>query len=308
MRVFLNLVLLTYLALTLLNCDDQVVVDPNNCEMDANKFDVIVSYDEYFDTLFVTPYQHTNPNLKYNCTYLWNTGSTDFKIGNPSSRYYTVVVKGPAPLFCRTEKSFLVALPGTCNPSVTDSFGNTYPVVEAGGKCWMAANLICPGKATHVPEEIEWNDLHVNQSQQAAYSWYDNDNSILNKNFGLLYNWNAANSGRICPSGWHVATKNDWLALMDSVRTNGGALKSKSLQDWKLPNTGSESGYGFNVVGAGLRTELGEFLDKKYGTAFWTNEESGLNATAFALYYDSKHFSFMQLPKSTGLSCRCVKD
>ena len=36
----------------------------------------------------------------------------------------------------------------------------------------------------------------------------------MNIGQGILYNWYAVSDGRnICPSGWHVSSDEDWLAM-----------------------------------------------------------------------------------------------
>jgi uncharacterized protein (TIGR02145 family) len=64
-----------------------------------------------------------------------------------------------------------------------------------------------------------------------AYCWFDNN--ISNKNpYGALNNWNAVSTGKLCPSGWHLASDPQWTSLVNYI---GG----KSFTEGKLKETGT---------------------------------------------------------------------
>jgi len=55
------------------------------------------------------------------------------------------------------------------------------------------------------------------------------DTSTQVATFGNLYNFYAVETGELCPSGWHVATKEDFEELISNLGGNsiaGGKLKS----------------------------------------------------------------------------------
>ena len=83
------------------------------------------------------------------------------------------------------DTNVIVAETGT----VTDIEGNVYKTVKIGSQWWMAENL----KTT---KYTDGNPIY-------GYSWYGND--ITNKNiYGALYNWDAVESGKLAPQGWHI--------------------------------------------------------------------------------------------------------
>ena len=84
---------------------------------------------------------------------------------------------------------------------VRDIDGNEYAIVRIGTQQWTGANL----RTTHyndgtpitlLEDQEAW--AQCENSEEAAYCLYDNDatNSEL---YGMLYNWHAANTGKLCP-------------------------------------------------------------------------------------------------------------
>ena len=66
-----------------------------------------------------------------------------------------------------------------------------------------------------VTDETDWAGLST-----PGYCWHNNN--IDNKNtYGALYNWFTVSTGNLCPSGWHVATHDEWTTLVDYLIANG---------------------------------------------------------------------------------------
>ena len=120
-----------------------------------------------------------------------------------------------------------------------------YRTIEIGGKCWFADNLN--------------RTLASKVGQVKCYG----DSEANCETYGRLYNWVAAtqnNAGAgvqgICPTGWHLPTNDEWVAMLQAtggqvnVSGNGRGLKS-TLNYWR-PVT-AESQIGTNKDGfAGL--------------------------------------------------------
>ena len=47
-----------------------------------------------------------------------------------------------------------------------------------------------------------------------GHSWYNNDSL----SYGALYNWYTVNTGKLCPSGWHIPDDVEWAALMQETK------------------------------------------------------------------------------------------
>jgi uncharacterized protein (TIGR02145 family) len=93
-------------------------------------------------------------------------------------------------------------------------------------------------KVTYSPN---WNTLTT-----GAYCNYANNSGII-VSYGRLYNWYAVHDTRnIAPSGWHVATDDEWKALSNYLSVNdGGKLKEAGYAHWFSPNTGATNSSGF---------------------------------------------------------------
>ena len=105
--------------------------------------------------------------------------------------------------------------------------------MRIGTQQWTGANL----RTTHyndgtpitlLEDQEAW--AQCENSEEAAYCLYDNDatNSEL---YGMLYNWHAANTGKLCPEGWHIPSVEEWKTLSDYLGSNAGAML-KSTSGW----------------------------------------------------------------------------
>jgi uncharacterized protein (TIGR02145 family) len=113
-----------------------------------------------------------------------------------------------------------------------DEDGNHYGVVTIGDQVWMQENLKTTTyrNGTSIPNVTgadDWSNLTT-----GAFVWYDNDISWKDS-YGALYNWFAANNANgLCPNGWHVPSRAEWLQLVNYVESQG------------FPNTNATNGAG----------------------------------------------------------------
>ena len=207
---------------------------------------------------------------------------------------------------------------------IADIDGNIYETVTIGNQIWMAENL----KVTHyrngdpipnVTENSDWISLST-----GAYCSYDN-NPVNSETYGFLYNWYAVGDDRnIAPTGWHVATDQEWkelemyLGMSQSEAdrsgwrgTNeGGKLKEEGTIHWESPNNGATNESGFTALPAGARSQYtGEFHTLYTVTPFWTADDVSDRAWNRALYNLNTTISRnANNSKLNGFSVRCVKD
>ena len=129
----------------------------------------------------------------------------------------------------------------------TDIDGNTYKSVTIGTQEWMTENLRTSkySDGTSIPNvtsNSDWESLST-----GAWSHYDNDSSQYEATYGKLYNWYAVETGKLCPTGWHVPTDAEWTVLTDYLTANGHngtegtALKATS--GWNSGGNGTDD-YG----------------------------------------------------------------
>ncbi len=83
----------------------------------------------------------------------------------------------------------------------------------------------------NVTDDAEWIGI-----SSLAYCWYNND--IANKpTYGALYNWYAVNTGKLCPSGWHVPSDDEFMTL---EQTLGMAADQLEVWGWRGTDQGTK--------------------------------------------------------------------
>ena len=217
----------------------------------------------------------------------------------------------------------------SCGTStITDVDRNIYNTVIIGAQCWMKENL----RVTQYNDNtsIQYDNTGGSSGSSAtwvnlsigAYSIYAN-NSGNAAIYGNYYNWYAANgividagspSKNICPTGWHVPSKMEFIGLttlLGGTSIAGGAMKTTGLTYWNTPNTDASNASGFSARGAGYRWSDGNFGGLNDNTYFWCSDEyTSVQGISVELYfqYSSIVFSNPNPNKKSGFPIRCLKD
>lgn len=209
------------------------------------------------------------------------------------------------------EKSNWVIIPGISavnKPTVKDADGNTYDVVKIGTQTWMAENLRTTKYNDGTPiTTFKGADLagpwFANTTGAYTFSSEDISNRIP---YGALYNLFAAQSKKICPTDWHVATTADWTTMIDLLGGNDVAaekLKQTGTINWLAPNVATNSS-GFNAVGGGQKFDgSNTYQHFKEFAEFWRPDGTLL----YILNTEKKIFVSTPAPQY-GFSIRCVKN
>ena len=202
----------------------------------------------------------------------------------------------------------------TTFPKVSDVDGNVYPIVTIGKQVWMSENL----KTTTYNDNISIPITSDNNSWSAlttpAYCWYNNDEPKYKITFGALYNWYAVSSGKLCPSGWHVPSKDEWTSLSTYLGGDdiaGGKLKESGTTHWLSPNTSATNEIGFTALPGGQRTYTGGFDGNGAYCEWWSSTEYGIKIAWFIGIYNISGYLLSGSvgdDKKSGLSVRCVRD
>jgi uncharacterized protein (TIGR02145 family) len=106
---------------------------------------------------------------------------------------------------------------------------NKYRTVKIGDQEWFAENLKTTkyNDGVNIPkvrDEYQWRTLSSGGSCMA---------DEYNKNSDRLYNAYVVTNQKICPSGWHVPTLNDWKTLIEFLGGNDlAAEKLKASISW----------------------------------------------------------------------------
>jgi uncharacterized protein (TIGR02145 family) len=205
-----------------------------------------------------------------------------------------------------------------------DSSNNyIYKEVKIGNQVWMAENLKTTrfNDGTPIPmvtDDTLWNNLKI-----PAYCWcYADPFPPKTTAYGLSYNWYAVNTGKLCPTGWHVPTDAEWETLTDYLGGDSVAGdKLKTADFWVLTNkiTTNESGVMTQIPvsptannESGFTAIPGSYRNSGAGdeSGFWwsSSESDTNNATGRYMSYSSSEVWIFRWSKSLGFSVRCVKD
>jgi uncharacterized protein (TIGR02145 family) len=188
--------------------------------------------------------------------------------------------------------------------------GYTYKTVYIGGKEWLAENLRTTRyndgtEILLVTNAANWSSLNT-----PAYCWYDNNENSYKDTYGALYNWYAVNTGKLAPPGWHVATDEEWTALVDFVGgTDAAGTYLKSKSGWYNGGNGIDY-YGFSAPPGGYRrSDNGNFSISEFYGYWWSATSNDTNtAWRWDMYYSTSAANRNYNDKKYGYSVRCVRD
>jgi uncharacterized protein (TIGR02145 family) len=194
--------------------------------------------------------------------------------------------------------------------TVTDIDGNIYNTVTIDTKVWTKENLRTTryNDGTSIPlvtDATAWSSLLT-----PGYCWYNNDAATYKATYGALYNWYTVNTGKLCPTGWHVPTDTDVWALITYLGGEdvaGGKLKEPGTTHWTSPNTGATNETGFTALPGAVRyTTFGPI--GSYG--YWWSSSDYVTARAWdwCVLKDYTNLNRSANDKFWGCSVRCIKD
>jgi uncharacterized protein (TIGR02145 family) len=220
------------------------------------------------------------------------------------------------------------ATPCPGSPTVTDIDGNVYNTVLIGDQCWMRENLKTTrynngASIPYVYSTNSWSSLTT-----GAYVWNQTSFTWKDK-YGALYNWFAVvDANGLCPTGWHVPTKNEWDILTNYIGGNisvrGTKLKSCRQVDSPLggdciaplhprwdfsANQNGLDDYGFSGLPGGYRNQFGNFTAPGQRGYWWTSSENPPSGVwAVVLKNNTGNVEEESSNKKSGYSIRCLMD
>jgi uncharacterized protein (TIGR02145 family) len=200
--------------------------------------------------------------------------------------------------------------------SVVDIDENIYKTIQIGSQVWMAENLRTTryNDASNIPY-IENSSDWINLSSP-GYCWYDNDPVLYKNTYGILYNGYTINTGKLCPTGWHIPTEAEWSTLIyylggeDGESMAGGKLKEIGTSHWTIPNTGATNALGFTALPGGEReVPDGTFRHiGRFGNWWMSNEWRTCCTYSRSLFNEGTYVSGIIADNKFGFSARCIKD
>jgi len=195
-----------------------------------------------------------------------------------------------------------------------------YRTVKIGNQVWMAENLDYNVSGSFCFTYIEgiyyYTSAHANSCVEYC------------EKYGRLYDWATAmalpatcNSDKcasqistkhrgVCPSGWHIPSRNEWTTLVNFV---GGAstasTKLKSREGWNNNGNGTDE-YGFSALpgGHGLDYNYGYYTFGLGDASWWSSSESDTGAFTRQIDAFISPMRENSLIKFELHSVRCVKD
>jgi uncharacterized protein (TIGR02145 family) len=200
---------------------------------------------------------------------------------------------------------------------IKDASGNLYTEIKIGDQIWMIENLRTSkfNDSTNIPV---WTSATAAATDA---SFYPGD-----KPYGAFYNGYAAadTDNLLAPSGWHVATANEWSTLNQNVDRDPRAIASKEY--WKSGSTTenapgnnpSNNNYtGFTAVPSGyFDTSTGTVQGRGESTTFWDGSsirdyaDNMIVGSAHIIGWDNSEVAFAMTVDLKGnyYSVRCVRD
>lgn len=237
------------------------------------------------------------PGTKYYVrAYATNLGGTAY--GNQIS--FTTVPPGLGIIFN----------PDLTYGSVSDIEGNVYKTIQIGNQLWMAENF----KTTRLNDNTGIVNVTTSWTgiTSPGYCWYNNDASTYKASYGALYNWPSVNSGKLCPTGWHVPSKEDWTILIDflgGTATAGDKLREIGTAHWNSANSGVTNSSGFTALPGGFHSNTSS-TNIGYNGYWWSSTPGDFPSSVYSMniFYTRSDSKIGNNTLESGLSVRCLKD
>jgi uncharacterized protein (TIGR02145 family) len=204
--------------------------------------------------------------------------------------------------------------------TVIDIDGNTYIATTIGNQIWMAENL----KTTRLNDKSSITLVTANSTwistTRLSYCWFSND-TLYKAIYGALYNYFAVQSGKLCPSGWHIPSHDEFKTMEKSLgmsqeeadalgwRGTDQGKKMKSRTGWNDNGNGTNRS-GFNGLAGGYRYGVdGSFNDLGAVSYWWTSSKNSSNLGLYRrLDYNQTKVYVEGVKLQAGKYVRCVKD
>jgi uncharacterized protein (TIGR02145 family) len=206
-------------------------------------------------------------------------------------------------------------LPKNYAGTITDIEGNIYKTITIGTLTWMAENIRTGSLNDNTPIPLVKDDATWGALSEPAYCWYENNAgySYTSVEYGALYNWYTVNTGKLCPSGWHVLNASDYTTLIDFLgETEAAGIKLMETGSKHWITAGFEGAAtnetGFTALPGGMRN-FGGAYELLGISGFWWSvvDNSPSIAYMWSVLYDHRIVNSIY-DKKAGLSVRCLKD
>jgi len=200
-----------------------------------------------------------------------------------------------------------------------------YELVEIANQCWFAENLRAPlfNDNSNIQGILNSNDWK--NAEEPSYTLAENSDGSFNQDYGFFYNWYAVETGKLCPSGWHVPGDKDWNTLERNLGVSENQIIRKSVrgEDALIGNKLKPGGISNMNLGLnGLRVGAsGKFKEMGNKGLYWSSTDAkdsrssrkenaihrGVTSNSSGILRYSDSWSTSNTKKH-GLNVRCLKD
>lgn len=171
------------------------------------------------------------------------------------------------------------------NTKIADIEENLYNTVTIGSQIWMAENLRTTKYNNNSPiPNITTQSGWINLTGP-GYCWYNNEIKYK-PTLGALYSWYTINTGKLCPTGWHVPTDEEFNTLeiylgMDPAVVNikewrgtDQGKQMKSTTGWINEGNGTNTSGYKGLAGGYLQGATGNSYGLGELTYWWSSTEA----------------------------------
>jgi uncharacterized protein (TIGR02145 family) len=193
---------------------------------------------------------------------------------------------------------------------MSDITGHIYNTVAIGTQIWMKENL----------QTNKYNDETV-----IPYSTISGFGGLsgpafypINSTYGSLYNGYAVATNKLCPTGWHIPSDEEWKTL--EIFLGMTQIEADLFSQWRGTDQGSQlksvsfngtNASGFTALGGGWITEFGDGIGVGLNDTgkWWTGTVAG----SLVNFIRELQKNFNSINRTGGLygcgsSIRCIKD
>ena len=182
--------------------------------------------------------------------------------------------------------------------------GQAYKTVQIYGQTWMAENLNYNANGS----KCYGNNQENCSKYGRLYDWVTAMalNSDCNSDYCELYEPHRG----ICPTGWHIPSRQEFHELASLVSNNAIYLKATGGWDKSMyvENQNGQDVYGFAALPGGNGFPGGNNFSNVSLKANWWVKDQNYETTAYYYYTESNSVSYHYESKRNMFSVRCIKD
>lgn len=193
-----------------------------------------------------------------------------------------------------------------------DGDGNEYETIVIGTQVWLTENLKTTKYNNGVSIPLVTDNNQWVSTSSAAFCWYGNSPDFK-EDYGVLYNWWAAKLPNLCPVGYRVPSREEWITLINYVGNSAGAkLKDRVIRFWLDYDDCETNEFGFKARPGGVRNPSdGQFYLIREEGVWWTSTESIYDGWIEGILIKDDFCEIdkdLSMRMTNGASIRCIKN